>query len=122
MLGSDLAKQLRSQGFAGLILMRSASSLEDFAGCLESGVIDGCLGKETSNRTLCDEIKAAYVDKRGPAVLAPLGLTKPPSLKSLRLSGGTAHLDKRGRGANDPAVKMEQSLFDVSPISPRPRP
>lgn len=45
MFGTDLAKQLRSRNYQGVVLIRSADSGETYAAkYMESGHVDGALG------------------------------------------------------------------------------
>jgi hypothetical protein len=64
-LGTDLADFLRSRGFRGLVLIRSANaSDEERAMYMRSGSVDGCIGKEGSNKEVALSIKAQFVLKR----------------------------------------------------------
>mmetsp|Transcript_1599 Transcript_1599/g.3216 ORF Transcript_1599/g.3216 Transcript_1599/m.3216 type:complete len:97 (-) Transcript_1599:294-584(-) len=63
--GTDLADQLRSHGFAGLILIRSANAGD--ADCTDhrlSGAVDGCISKDGSNKDLVASIRKEYAPKK----------------------------------------------------------
>jgi len=58
-LGTDIAKELRRQGYKGVILMRSANTeKQDIILYLSSGA-DGYLEKSMSSKVIAQEVKAA---------------------------------------------------------------
>ena len=64
-LGTDLATKLRSCGFLGLVVVRSAnfetSDIEDY---MKDGAVDVCLGKVGSNQMVAENIQKAFITKQ----------------------------------------------------------
>lgn len=64
-LGTNLAKELRSRGYQGLILIRSADAAEDDEKIYKTGgAVDGCIGKNASGVATADLIRAEYIKKK----------------------------------------------------------
>jgi hypothetical protein len=62
--GTSLAAQLRSAGFNGLVVVRSANmSSEDVEEYLRHGTVDCCIGKTGSNQKVAQDIKEALALK-----------------------------------------------------------
>jgi DNA-binding response OmpR family regulator len=78
-LGTNLAEDLRSRNFEGLILIRSANSTkEDVAGYMRTGAVDGCLGKDQGSKELVADICAAFRQKQESCTTS-LGLQQQPT-------------------------------------------
>lgn len=59
--GTDLAMQLRSQKFKGLVIIRSAnSSASDFDFYVSTRAVDSCAGKSESHKELAARIEHIY--------------------------------------------------------------
>lgn len=58
-LGTTVAEVIRSRGFTGLLLIRSADVSKDYL----SGAVDGCIGKDASGTETAQQIRAAYSKK-----------------------------------------------------------
>ena len=63
--GTDLATKLRSCGFLGLIVVRSANvETSDIEEYMKDGAVDVCLGKVGSNQMVAENIKKAFIAKQ----------------------------------------------------------
>jgi hypothetical protein len=63
--GTDLAKQLRSHGYGGLLILRSANmEASDIEEYMRDGAIDECLGKAGSSQEVARGIRKAYRARR----------------------------------------------------------
>eukprot|EP00614_Pseudopedinella_elastica_P001301 CAMPEP_0172609764 /NCGR_PEP_ID=MMETSP1068-20121228/29678_1 /TAXON_ID=35684 /ORGANISM="Pseudopedinella elastica, Strain CCMP716" /LENGTH=531 /DNA_ID=CAMNT_0013413345 /DNA_START=45 /DNA_END=1640 /DNA_ORIENTATION=+ len=63
--GTDLASELRSNNFDGLVFIRSAnSSKQDCEFYLSTGSVDGCLGKAESHKDIASNITRLYYENR----------------------------------------------------------
>lgn len=61
-LGTELARDLRTRGFRGVVLVRSANtSSEDIQGYMKGGLVTACFGKNGNNNELATEIRAVYL-------------------------------------------------------------
>jgi hypothetical protein len=62
--GNELADELRARVFVGVVLIRSANAGdEERTKYLRSGAVDGCIGKEGSNRDLALAVEDHFVRK-----------------------------------------------------------
>jgi hypothetical protein len=97
-LGTNLAEDMRSRNFKGLVLIRSANSTkEDCAGYLQSGAVDGCLGKDQGSEELVAEICAAFCRKKQDGMTS-LGLQQQPTSQAVTVVGTEALAFQKGDG------------------------
>ena len=62
--GTDLARKLRSLGYGGLLIIRSADAMvEDSARFMEEGFVDGCVGKDSSGVETTEQVQNNYLRK-----------------------------------------------------------
>lgn len=61
MYGTDIADDLRSRNFSGVVLIRSANASQtDRSAYMRSGAVDGCIGKDDSHVKVVDRIRHVF--------------------------------------------------------------
>eukprot|EP00667_Euglena_gracilis_P018865 EG_transcript_20107 len=83
--GTDLVRELRGKGFAGLVCIRSADAAAPAQAQFRSAGAHCCFGKDVPGCRMMDEIKAAYVQLRrssSPGMLETQALVRAESVSS----------------------------------------
>jgi hypothetical protein len=64
-LGTVLANKLRSNGFKGIVVLRSADDAEDHQhDFMKDGAVDICVGKTQSMKELAETIRKKVIDSK----------------------------------------------------------
>jgi len=59
--GTDIADDLRSRNFAGVVLIRSANASQtDRTAYMRSGAVDGCIGKDDSHVKVVESVRHVF--------------------------------------------------------------